>query len=61
MAGSLIAAHLCGNMKEDEECDDDHALVDDSSAQSGDKENYRVGEDNYLDMCKDVAIEMVLI
>ena len=46
MIGSLIEAHLCGNMKEDEECDYDHTLIDDSSAHSGDKEKYSIGEDN---------------
>ena len=39
MVGSIIEAHLFGSMKEDEECDYDHTLIDDSSAQSGDKEN----------------------
>ena len=43
-------------MKEDERCDYDHILIDDSSAQGGDKENYSVGEDN-SNMCKDVVIE----
>ena len=60
MVGSLGEAHLCGSMKEDEEYDYDHILIDDSSAQSGDKENYCVGEDN-SNMCKDVVIEMVLV
>jgi len=32
-------------MDEDEECDNDHILIDDSSAQGGDKKNYSVGED----------------
>lgn len=36
---SLIKARLFGSMKEDEECDCDHTLIDDySSAQDGDKE-----------------------
>jgi hypothetical protein len=45
-------------MKEDEECDYDHTLIDDSSAQfeSNDKENCSVGEDS-SNMCKDVVIE----
>jgi hypothetical protein len=39
MVGSLIEAHLFGSMNEDEECDYDHTLIDDSNAQGGDKEN----------------------
>ena len=31
--------YLFGSMKEDEECDYDHTLIDDSSTQGGDKEN----------------------
>ena len=58
--GSFIEASLLGNMKEDEQCDYDHTLIDDSSAQGGDKENCHVGEDN-LKMCKDVVIEMELM
>ncbi len=46
MVGSLIEAHLFGSMEEDEECDYDHTLIDDSSAQGGDKEDCNVGEDN---------------
>ena len=53
-------AHLFGSMEEDEECDHDHMLIDDSSAQGGAKENYNVGEDN-SDMCKGVVIEMELM
>ena len=45
---------------EDEECDDDHTLIDDSSAQGGDKENRGIGEDN-SNMCKDVVREMELM
>ena len=41
-----IEDHLFGSMKEDEECEYDHTLIDDSSAQSDDKKNYSVGEDN---------------
>ena len=52
---ALIEAHLDGSMKEDEECDYDHTLINDSSAQGGDKENCSVGEDN-SNMCKDVVI-----
>jgi hypothetical protein len=43
---SLIEDHLFESMKEDEECDYDHTLIDDSSAQGDDKENCTVGEDN---------------
>ena len=43
-------------MEEDEECDYDHTLIDDSSAQGGDKENCSDGEDN-SNMCKDVVVE----
>ena len=32
MKGALIEPHLFGNMKEDEECDYDYTLIDDSSA-----------------------------
>jgi hypothetical protein len=35
MIWSLIEAHLFGSMKEDKECDYDHRLIDDSSAQGG--------------------------
>ena len=37
LLGSLIKAHLFESMKEDEECDYDHTLIDDSSAQGGHK------------------------
>ena len=37
-------AHLFGSMKDDEECDDDHTVIGDSSAEGGDKENWSVGE-----------------
>ena len=47
-------------MHEDEECDHGHMLIDDSSAQGGDKENYSIGEDN-SNTCKDVVIEMELM
>ena len=55
MVGSLIEAHLFGSMEEDEGCDYDHTLIDDSSAQGGDKETSSVGEDN-SSMCKNVVI-----
>ena len=42
-------------MKEDEGCDYDHTLIDDSSAQGGDKETCNVGEDN-SNMSKDVVM-----
>ena len=45
MVRSLIEAHLFGGMEEDEECVYDHTMIDDSSAQSGDKEICSV-EDN---------------
>ena len=48
-------ADLFGSMKEDEGCCYDHTLIDGSSAQGGDEENYIVGEDN-SNMCKDVII-----
>ena len=38
MLGSLIEARLFGSMEE-EECDKDRTLIDDSSARGGDKEN----------------------
>ena len=47
-------------MEEDEACDYDHTLIDDYSAQGGDKENCSVGEDNST-MCKDVVIETELM
>ena len=37
MVGSLIEAHLSGSMKEDEECDYYHTLIDDSSPQVDNK------------------------
>lgn len=42
-------------MEEDEECDYDHTLIDDSRAQGGDQKqkNCNIGEDN-SNMCKDV-------
>ena len=48
----LIKGRLFGSMKEDEECGYDHTLIDDSSAQGGDKETRSVGHDN-LNICKD--------
>ena len=39
MVGSLIETRLFGSMKEDKECDYDHILIGDFSAQGGDKEN----------------------
>ena len=60
MVGSLIKAHLYRNMEEDEECDYDHTLIDDSSAQGANKENYSVGEDN-SNMYNDVVIETELM
>ena len=36
MVGSLTEAHLFGHMEEDEECDYDHTLINDSSIQGGD-------------------------
>ena len=54
MVGSLIEGSIIGSMKEDEERDYDHTLIDDSSAQGGDKDNCSVGEEN-LKMCKDVV------
>ena len=46
MIGSLIEAHLFGSMNEDKEHDYDYMLIDDSSAQGGDKESYSVGHEN---------------
>jgi hypothetical protein len=43
IVGSLIEAHLFGSMEEDEECNNDHTLINDSSAQGGDKEQYKGG------------------
>ena len=60
MVGSLIEARLLGSMREDEECDYDDTLNDDSTARGGDKENFIVGEDD-SNMCKDVVIEMKLM
>ena len=31
-------------MEDDEECDYDHTLIDDSSTEGGDKENWSAGE-----------------
>jgi hypothetical protein len=42
------------------EYDYNHTLIDDSSAQGGDKENYSVWEDN-SNMCKNVVREMELM
>jgi len=56
MVGSLIEVLLFGSMKEDEECDYDHTLVNDSSAQGGHKTKCSVGEDN-SNMSKDVVKE----
>jgi hypothetical protein len=47
-------------MEEDEECDFDNTLIDDSSAQGGDKENCGVGEDS-SNMYKNVVIETGLM
>ena len=44
MVGSLIEAHLFGSMEDGEECDYDHILIDDSSAEGGDKKNCSIGE-----------------
>jgi hypothetical protein len=60
MVWSLIEATLFGSMQEDKECDYDHILIDDFSAQGGGKENYSVGEDN-SNMCKDVVIKTKLM
>jgi hypothetical protein len=46
--------------EEDEECDNDHTLIDDFSAHGGEKGNYSVGEDN-SNMCEDVVIKMDLM
>ena len=37
MVGSLIGAHLFRSMEEDKECDYNYKLINDSSAQGGDK------------------------
>ena len=42
-------------MEEDGECDYDHTLIDDYSAEVGDKENCSVGED-ISNTCQDVVI-----
>ena len=47
-------------MEEDGECDYDHILIDDSSAECGDMENYSVGVDDF-NMCKDDVIETDLM
>jgi hypothetical protein len=44
MVELLIEAHLFGRIEEDKECDYDHTLIDDSSAQGGDKEYHSVRE-----------------
>ena len=58
MLGSLVKTYLFGSMKKNEECDYDDTLIDDSSAQGGDKENSNDGEDN-PSMCKDVVIKTI--
>ena len=60
MLGSFTEPRLFESIKEDEDCDYDHTLIDISSAQGGDKENYNVEEEN-SNMCKDVVIEMELM
>ena len=45
--GSFIEAHLFGSMEEHEECDYDHTLIDDPSAQGGDEENCTIGRRQY--------------
>ena len=60
MVGSLVEAHLSGSMKDEEECDYDPMLIVDYSARGGDRENFRVG-DNNSNMCKDVVIETELM
>ena len=47
MIGSLIEAYLFGRVEEDEVNDYDLTLIDDSSAQGGDKENCSVGEEQF--------------
>jgi hypothetical protein len=47
-------------VREDEERDYHHTLIDDFSAQGGDKKSCSVGEDN-SNMCKDVVIEPELM
>ena len=58
--GHFFEAHLFRIMQDGEECDYDHTLIDDFSAQGGDKEYCSVGEDN-SNMCKDVVIERALM
>ena len=60
MVGSFFEAHLFRIMQDGEECDYDHTLIDDFSAQGGDKEYCSVGE-NHSNMCKDVVIERALM
>ena len=60
LVGSFTKDNLFGSMEEDEECEYDHKLIDDSNAQDGGTENYSVGEDN-SSMCKDVVIETKLM
>ena len=57
MLGSLIEAPSFESMQE---CDYDHTLIDDTSAQGDDKEIGSIREDN-SNMCKDVVIEMEVI
>jgi hypothetical protein len=59
MIWSLIEARLFGNM-EDKECEYDHILIDDFSAQDVDKDNCSVGEDN-SNTCKDIGIKTKLM
>ena len=47
-------------MKEDEECDYDHTLIDNFGARGGKLENCNVGEDN-SNMCKDVITKTELM
>ena len=60
MIGSFIEAPLFGSTAEDEECDYNHTLIDDYDAQGDDKKNW-CGEEDDLNMCKDVVIEMELM
>lgn len=60
MGRVTYSSHLFGSMEENEECDYDHTLIDDSSAQGVDKKNCSVGNDN-LNMCNDVVIETELM
>jgi hypothetical protein len=58
--GSFFEARLFGVVREDEERDYHHTLINDFSAQGGDKKSCSVGEDN-SNMCKDVVIEPELM